>query len=114
MGLSFEIPEGYYGQIFSRSGQSLRGLIVLAGVVDRNYTGVVNVILTNIGTEDIIIEVGERVAQIVFIRIWEGELVEVDTLHQSDRNNNGFGSTGMGQTIKSANQSSSPQRRCFK
>jgi dUTP pyrophosphatase len=94
-GLSLCIPEGYYGQIISRSGQALRGLIVHAGVIDRNFTGEIKIIAQNISGEEIKIEVGERVAQIVFIRIWEGDLVEVNELSPTDRNDAGFGSSGI-------------------
>lgn len=92
--LAFCILKGFYAQVFSRSGQALRGLVALGGVIDRNYTGEVAVIMHNISSEDIEIKVGERVAQIVFIHIWEGGLKEVGILHDTERGVQGFGSSG--------------------
>lgn len=94
-GISFTVPEGTYGQIAPRSGLSCKGTHIGAGVIDRDYTGHVKVLLFNLNNDDdIIINKGDRVAQLLLKRISVCEVEEVDELSSTDRGSGGFGSTG--------------------
>ena len=96
-GLRLEIPRGYEAQVRPRSGLALRrGLTVLnaPGTIDADYRGDVGVILVNLSQEEQRIEPGERVAQLLFAPVTRAELVEVESLAESERGSGGFGSTG--------------------
>jgi deoxyuridine 5'-triphosphate nucleotidohydrolase len=94
-GISFTVPEGTYGQIAPRSGLSCKGTHIGAGVIDRDYTGHVKVLLFNLNNDDdIIINKGDRVAQLLLKRISVCDVEEVDELSSTDRGSGGFGSTG--------------------
>lgn len=66
-GVSMAIPIGYYGQILDRSGNAFKkGLHIMAGVIDDNYRGEVKVLVFNTSKEKIKIELGDKIAQMVF------------------------------------------------
>jgi len=96
-GIAVSLPVGVYGRIASRSGLSLNyGLEVGGGVIDRDYTGEVGVILYNHTCRDYIVEAGDRVAQLVLERCAHFVVTEVDELYvASERGDGGFGSTGV-------------------
>lgn len=97
-GFAIQIPEGYEGQIRTRSGLALnQGLIVLnsPGTIDSDYTGPLKVLLYNSGMNPQIITHGDRIAQIVFQRVLDVEFVEVDSFEETERSGGGFGSTGV-------------------
>ena len=96
-GLAMEIPEGYAGLIYPRSGlSSKRGLAPAnkVGVIDSDYRGEVKVVLHNHSNETRIVENGQRIAQIVFAPYVFGEFEVVDQLQDTVRGQGGFGSTG--------------------
>jgi dUTP pyrophosphatase len=94
-GLIVEIPRGFYGRIAPRSGLAIRhGMDTLAGVVDPDFRSEVVVLLANFGSEDVVIEQGERCAQIIFEQIGQLRLHEADELTPTERGEGGFGSTG--------------------
>ncbi len=96
-GLFLEIPEGYECQVRPRSGLALKkGLTVLntPGTIDADYRGEVGVILVNLSSEEVLIEDGERIAQLVFAQIVQANLQETETLTTTERGAGGFGSTG--------------------
>ena len=96
-GISLELPEGFEAQVRSRSGLALKnGIAVLnsPGTIDNDYRGEIKIILINLGNEPVIISRGMRVAQLVFARVQQALLVEVEELSQTQRNDGGFGSTG--------------------
>ena len=94
-GLAFAIPLGFEGQIRSRSGLAVKaGITCLTGTIDSDYRGEVAVLLVNLGQEPWTLEPGERIAQLVVARYTRVELVETDTLDDTDRGAGGFGSTG--------------------
>lgn len=94
-GLAVAIPPGLYGRVAPRSGLAVkRGIDVGAGVIDADYRDEVRVVLFNLGPEPFEIRIGDRIAQLVFERIAEPRLVEVESLSGSDRGG-GFGSTGL-------------------
>ncbi|GIX05681.1 MAG: deoxyuridine 5'-triphosphate nucleotidohydrolase [Candidatus Poribacteria bacterium] len=93
-GLALEIPAGHFGLIKDRSSWALRGLRTSAGVIDADYRGEVQIVLTNYGDEIQTIQPGERVAQLILIRYERAELVEAERLEATRRGSGGFGSTG--------------------
>lgn len=96
-GLFMEIPEGYEGQVRPRSGLAIKnGITVLntPGTIDADYRGEVKIILINLSDTDFTINSGERVAQIVFARCEQMEVVSVETLTETERGAGGFGHTG--------------------
>lgn len=93
-GIKVEIPEGYVGLIWDKSGVSLKGVHRLAGVVDAGYRGEVKVVMINLGQGPFIIEKGMKIAQLLVQPVVEVEVVEVEDLEDSSRGEGGFGSTG--------------------
>ena len=96
-GIRIQLPDGYEAQIRPRSGMALkRGLTVLntPGTIDSDYRGEIGIILINLSTEDVNIEPGERIAQMVFSKCEHAELVEVETLDDTKRGEGGFNHTG--------------------
>jgi dUTP pyrophosphatase len=97
-GIFLEISEGYEAQIRPRSGLALKhGITVLnaPGTIDSDYRGEIKIILINLGEEDFKIEKGMRIAQMVFARVFRGEFIQVDKLNTTDRNEGGFGHSGI-------------------
>ena len=96
-GIAVEIPDGYWGGIFARSGlatkQGLRPANCV-GVVDSDYRGEVIVALFNDSEEPRVIHNGERIAQLLFLPYLSVELKEVDELSDTKRGAGGFGSSG--------------------
>jgi dUTP pyrophosphatase len=83
--------------IFARSGLAFnKGLSLCngVGVVDSDYRGEVKVPLINLGSQDIKVENGERIAQILFVNVAKAVFVEVEKLEDTPRGEGGFGSTG--------------------
>ena len=96
-GLAVELPEGYCGLIFARSGiATKRGLAPAnkVGVVDSDYRGEFMVALHNHSDESATIAGGERIVQLVITPYLRAEFVESDSLTDTDRGAGGFGSTG--------------------
>lgn len=96
-GLAVEIPDGYFGAIFARSGMATRKGLRPAncvGVIDSDYRGEIKVVLHN--DSDIIrpVQEGDRIAQLVILPYEPIEFDEVDELNDTDRGIGGFGSTG--------------------
>lgn len=94
--LSIACPHGTYARIAPRSGLAVKKFIdVGAGVVDADYRGPVGVVLFNFGTEDFIVEKGDRVAQLILEKISMVDAIEVEELTDTERGAGGFGSTGV-------------------
>lgn len=100
-GITIEIPQGCVGYVCTRSGLALKkGLMVLnaPGVIDADYRSEVGVILINLSKEDIVIEPGDRIAQMIISQYEKVSLFNVETIEElssTERNNGGFGSTGV-------------------
>lgn len=96
-GISMELPDGYFGAIFARSGlatkQGLRPANAV-GVVDSDYRGNIIVALHNDTDEPQTINPMERIAQLVVMPYLPVEFDEVDELNETERGVGGFGSTG--------------------
>ena len=96
-GFKMELPIGFEAQVRPRSGLALKHDLMLTnspGTIDAGYRGEVGVIMYNAGKEDFVIKKGDRIAQMVFARLPETELVPVTELSATDRGEGGFGSTG--------------------
>jgi dUTP pyrophosphatase len=92
-----EIPEGYEGQVRPRSGLALKsGITVLnsPGTIDADYRGQICVILINLSDKPFIINSGDRIAQMVFAKCEQAEVVQVEALSETERGAGGFGHTG--------------------
>jgi dUTP pyrophosphatase len=95
-GLAIAVPEGTYGRIAPRSGLSIKGTAVGAGVVDGDYRGAVRVLLFNHHpSEELRVRVGDRIAQLVLEVIMTPPVVTVPSLEGTARAAAGFGSTGL-------------------
>lgn len=96
-GLAMELPKGYAGLIYARSGLACkRGLAPAnkVGVVDSDYRGEFMIVLHNHGSEPQTIEHGERIAQLVITPVFTPGFIEMDELSDTERSAGGFGSTG--------------------
>ena len=95
LGVAFEIPSGYEGQLRARSGMARKGIGVVNGVgtIDSSYRGEVCAILINYSREPYTISPGDRVAQIVFSEVLRAQLTAKEALSPTSRRG-GFGSTG--------------------
>lgn len=97
-GLFFEIPEGFEIQVRPRSGLAAKnGVTVLntPGTIDSDYRGELKIILINLGTEDFIINNGERIAQIIISPVIQATFSLSSSLSETERGVGGFGSTGV-------------------
>ena len=94
-GVRLEIPEGYVGLIWPRSGLAVKkGIDCGAGVIDSHYRGEVKVLLFNHSDNEFQIEPGDRIAQILIQKVERVEFHLVDQLNETARSDAGFGSTG--------------------
>ena len=96
-GLYLELPVGFEAQVRPRSGNALKKALTVLnspGTIDAGYRGEVGVILFNAGREDVRVERGDRIAQMVIQRLPDVDLVPVEQLADSRRGAGGFGSTG--------------------
>ena len=93
-GVHVEIPKGYVGFIKSKSGLAVKhGLTAAGGVIDSGYTGSVVVKLFNHTSISYEFKAGEKIAQLVLLPIITPDLEVVDSLEDTERGSNGFGST---------------------
>ena len=115
-GLAFAIPEGYEGQVRSRSGLGSKGIFVTNGIgtIDSGYRGEVMVLLSAIGGNAFLSEFGrslkigntelrpgDRIAQLAIREVPATEMIETDELDETQRGDTGFGSSGL-QSVQEA------------
>lgn len=96
-GYAFEIPQGYFGGVFPRSGISTKHGIRLSNcvaVIDSSYRGEVKIPLYNDSGSAYTVRNGDRVAQLIIIPYHRETLVETDKLSDTDRGDQGFGHSG--------------------
>jgi dUTP pyrophosphatase len=96
-GLYIALPQGYEAQIRPRSGLAIKKGITLLnspGTIDADYRGEIGVILINLSAESVVIEDGERIAQMVIARHEQVSWQEVEILDETERGTGGFGHTG--------------------
>lgn len=97
-GLAFNIPENHVMLTFSRSGHGFKNgirLVNSVGVIDSDYRGEVGVGLHNDSDVDFVVNKGDRIAQALILTCEQFDLVRVDSLTETERGSNGFGSTGV-------------------
>ena len=97
-GFAFQPPEGYCGLIFARSGLATKQGLAPAnkvGVCDEDYVGEYIVALHNDTDSEQYVHHGDRIAQLMFVPYEQANLIEVDTLDETERGSGGFGSTGV-------------------
>ena len=93
--IAIAVPVGYYGRVAPRSGMAWKKHTDIgAGVIDADYRGPVGVVMFNHADEDLLVEVGDRVAQLVIEQISMAPLTEVESLDDTERGEGGYGSTG--------------------
>lgn len=98
-GIAIAIPEGYAGFVLPRSGSALKkglSLVNAPGLIDSNYRGEIGVIAINLDAkEPIAIEPGDRIAQLVLMKVENVAFNAVEELDDTDRGAGGFGSSGL-------------------
>ncbi len=98
-GLAIELPNQYVvALVFARSGLANRygiGLTNGVGVIDSDYRGEIQVLMQNLGTQAVSINPGDRIAQMVFMPVFQALFEEVSELQETPRGSGGFGSTGI-------------------
>jgi dUTP pyrophosphatase len=98
-GIALQLPRtDVVALVYARSGLAWRhglGLPNGVGVIDSDYTGEIQVLLTNFGDDSVVLDPGDRVAQIVFAPIHTAVLTKTETFRETDRGAKGFGSTGV-------------------
>lgn len=97
-GIKIELPQNTEAQIRPRSGLALKNSITVLntpGTIDEGYRGEIGVILINHGKVPFKVEKGMKIAQMVIKPVLRVNVIEVDELSDTQRNENGFGSTGV-------------------
>lgn len=102
-GVAIALPQGFEAQIRPRSGLALKqGLTMVnsPGTIDSDYRGEIQLIAINLGLEPVVIQRGQRIAQMVIQRIIRAQWQEVQELPLSDRQDGGFGHTDENNTVQ--------------
>ena len=96
LGLACEFPIGYALMVCNKSGRATKlKLDKGAEVIDAGYRGEIHVHLFNHSDKEVVIPKGEKIAQVILMKIWTGQAMEVDELETSRRGEGGFGSSGL-------------------
>lgn len=98
-GVHIDIPAGWFGKLESKSGLNVKHSVVsLGGVIDAGYTGSIVAKLYNLSEFDYVFEAGDKIVQIIIQPCTSADSMEqvisLDKFHDSDRGDNGFGSSG--------------------
>ena len=97
-GLAMEIPKGCAGLVYARSGLACKQDLAPAnkvGVIDSDYRGEICVGLLNTSKEPFVVERGDRIAQMMFMPVYQAKFLEATSLDETARGAGGFGSTGV-------------------
>lgn len=95
LGIAMEIPKGYVGLIWDKSGLSHKyGIKSFGGVIDSGYRGEVHAGVMNLGDKYFSFEKGQKIAQMLIQKVDTADFVEVEELSNSERGKGGFGSSG--------------------
>lgn len=97
-GIKIALPQGYEAQVRPRSGLAVKhGVTVLntPGTVDSDYRGELKTTIINLGSEPFLINRGDRIAQMIVAPVIQAEMIEIDSLDETERGEGGFGSTGV-------------------
>ena len=94
-GIAMEIPDGYVGLVWDKSGLASNYMLKnLGGVMDAGYRGEYIITLVNLGKEDYVLEKNHKIAQLLIQKIERPVVIEEAELSESARGDAGFGSTG--------------------
>jgi dUTP pyrophosphatase len=97
-GIAMALPEGFEAQVRPRSGLAFKhGITIIntPGTIDADYRGEIKIGLINLGASPYTVRRGDRIAQLVIQRVYQGQLELVDVLEETERNDGGFGHTGI-------------------
>ena len=97
-GIAIALPPGFEAQIRPRSGLAFKhgiGIINAPGTIDADYRGEVRIALINLGQEPYAVRRGDRIAQMIIQKVFQMELELVEDLEETERNEGGFGHTGV-------------------
>lgn len=97
-GVRMEMPPHVFGKIEGRSGLAMNsGILIGGGVIDPDYRGEIKVILINTGKEHFFASSGSRIAQLIIHTnvVPQATIIKMETLTETERGSNGFGSTGL-------------------
>ena len=89
-GICISLPQNSYGSIRDKSSLASKGLLTLGGVIDKDYTGEIIVIITSL-IKTTKIKKGQKIAQLIVSNIMYPEIKKVESLNETKRNNKGFG-----------------------
>ena len=93
-GFRVQLPDGYFGMVLPRSSNNRRGLHICTGVIDNGYIGELGTEVRNISHQEITIEPGERLSQLVLFPAVRPIPIPTVSFKETDRGEQGFGSTG--------------------
>lgn len=93
-GVHIQLPKGTVGLLKSKSGLNIKKSVIGEGVIDEGYTGAIVVKLYNLGKEYVAFDKGDKIIQLVIVPYEAPSLIYVDELEETERGDNGFGSTG--------------------
>ena len=93
-GVHVKLPQGTAGILISKSGLNVKHDLTSTGLIDEGYTGEIMVKLYNHGSYDYKVEAGDKISQLVIVPIYREALEPVETLEESERGDDGFGSSG--------------------
>jgi len=94
-GIAMEIPKGYVGLIWDKSGIAKNGITTISGVGDSGYRGEYKVVLLNVSSKPYVVKKGQKIAQMLIQKVESPKLVEVKEISDTERGVGGFGSTGL-------------------
>jgi len=97
-GLFIELPVGFEAQIRPRSGLAIKkgiSLVNTPGTIDADYRGEIKIIVINLSNQEVGIDDGERIAQMIISKVEQAQWIEVDVLGETERGAGGFGHTGI-------------------
>lgn len=95
-GIKMEIPNGYAGLVWDKSGLAFKsGIKTMGGVIDSTYRGEIVIILKNLGNSEYLVEKGSKIAQMIIQKVEHFELSILDSIENTSRGEGGFGSTGL-------------------
>lgn len=94
LGIGIQVPEGFAGMLVPRSSIAEKGLLIQTSIIDPDYTGEIHLIITNCSNNNVVIEKNQRVCSLVIYNVLNVRLDVVYDFENTDRGNNGLGSTG--------------------
>ena len=94
IGIKSEITRNFYLRVAPRSGLSVKGIDIGAGVIDSSYRGEIKVLVINNSPDDFHVDCGSKIAQLIFERCSNPKIELVDELSETERGYGGFGSSG--------------------